>query len=104
MLPIHNQLVINITQYRSVIISNYSVIKNIKMAGAITIADVVDVICDRFELETHDVLAYVKAMLECSSDAVIHSNAVKKLVPMKDCTGCLFDPVSRKLYSEIAVE
>ncbi len=74
----------------------------------ITITDVVDIICDRFELETHDVLAYVKAMLACSSNTVVQTaaegNALKRLMPLSDCEGCLFDPVTRKLYSEIAVE
>jgi hypothetical protein len=77
----------------------------------ITVADVVDIICDRFELESHDVLAYVRAMLGCSSNAAViqkddknGSNVLKRLMPMNDCEGCLFDPVTRKLYSEIAVE
>ncbi len=74
------------------------------MAKIVTVADVVEVICDRFDLETYDVMAYVKAMLECSSDANIQTNVIKRLMPLKDCEGCLFDPVTRKVYSEIAVE
>jgi hypothetical protein len=74
------------------------------MAAVITVANVVDVICERFELENHDVLAYVKAMLACSSDDSVQVTRIKRMMPIKDCEGCLYDPVTRKLYSEIAVE
>lgn len=80
---------------------------DMKMATAgITVADVVDIICERYELEKYDVLAYVEAMLACSSgDAVqMPKPKLKRLMPIKDCEGCIFDPVTRKLYSEIAVE
>lgn len=76
--------------------------------STITVADVVDIICDRFDLENHDVLAYVKAMLACASNDTVglaqSKPTLKRMMPMKDCEGCLFDPVTRKLYSEIAVE
>ncbi len=112
-IPLHNQSdLINII---TVTLSVFDIIITMTTTiSTISVEDVVDIICDRFELETHDVLAYVRAMLACSSNTVVQtaagdgkgkvSKVLKRLMPLGECEGCLFDPVTRKLYSEIAVD
>jgi hypothetical protein len=67
------------------------------------VSDVVNVICDRYGLENCDVLAFVKATLACSPNTNIKPE-MKRMIPLKDCNGFLYDPLTCKLYSEIAVE
>jgi hypothetical protein len=71
--------------------------------AVITVSDVVDVICERYELEPQDVLAFVRATLACSPNANVKPE-LKRVMPLKDFKGCLYDPLTCKLYSEIAVE
>ena len=73
-------------------------------AAVINVSDVVNVICDRYGLENCDVLAFVRATLACSPNAKIKPEMMKRMIPVKDCNGCLYDPLTCKLYSEIAVE
>lgn len=72
-------------------------------AQAPSVADIVDIICDRYELEPHDVLAFVNATLACSPNTNVKPK-MKPMVLLKDFSGCMYDPLTCKLYSEIAVE
>lgn len=69
------------------------------------IDDVVRVICDKYELEYTDVQSYVKAVLMYAPlNAKPKKKQMTKVMPLEGFEGCLFDPITRKIYSEVAVE
>ncbi len=74
---------------------------------------IVSLICDRFDLEFDDVFDYI--CLELGSAGVVGTEGeagdkgsdVRKRVKalkVKDHTGILFDPISKRLYKEIEME
>lgn len=71
--------------------------------AVVNVSDIVDIICDRYELEAQDVLAFVRATLACSPNANVKPE-LKPMMLLKDFSGCMYDPLTCKLYSEIAVE
>lgn len=66
--------------------------------------NIVSIICDKYELEYDDVRCYVQAMMMCASLPTEGQIEMTKVFPLNGFEGCLFDPVTRKIYSEVAVE